>query len=146
MTIIAYRDGVLAADRRIVTEKAVTIVGDMVKIGRAKGGRWAIAGDHGCAQELLNWFSAGRVGPQPYHEDADGMLIWLPDSLSNPEMFTEGRWWRDPDAEFWAWGSGRDFALGAMGAGATAEEACKVAMMFDPCCGGTVDVLRRARR
>lgn len=41
----------------------------------------------------------------------------------------------------WAIGSGGEFALGAMGAGATAEEAVKIASKFDPFTNNKVTVL-----
>jgi ATP-dependent protease HslVU (ClpYQ) peptidase subunit len=43
-----------------------------------------------------------------------------------------------------AWGSGADFARGAMSAGATAEEAVQHAMHWDTSTGGEIIVLRRA--
>jgi len=43
---------------------------------------------------------------------------------------------------FFAMGSGKEFALGAMGQGASAEQAVDVAMRFDPGTGGEIMVLR----
>jgi ATP-dependent protease HslVU (ClpYQ) peptidase subunit len=40
---------------------------------------------------------------------------------------------------FMAWGSGRDFALGAMAMGATAREAVAVACRFNVYCGNGID-------
>jgi hypothetical protein len=41
---------------------------------------------------------------------------------------------------FGAWGSGRDFAIGAMAAGADAAAAVRAAIQFDTNCGGEIDV------
>jgi ATP-dependent protease HslVU (ClpYQ) peptidase subunit len=41
--------------------------------------------------------------------------------------------------EFQAWGTGRDYALGAMARGATAREAVEIAMRFDTSCGLGID-------
>lgn len=43
--------------------------------------------------------------------------------------------------ERWAWGSGADFALGAMAAGATAAEAVVIASQFDPHTGSDADAV-----
>lgn len=48
---------------------------------------------------------------------------------------------REPSA-FWAEGSGRDIAIGAMAMGATAGRAVQVASTFDAYTGGTITVLR----
>ena len=41
-----------------------------------------------------------------------------------------------------AWGSGSDFAIGALDAGATAEEAAKIACRRSTSCGGQVHVFK----
>ena len=46
--------------------------------------------------------------------------------------------------EFMAWGSGRDYAMGAMRKGATAAEAVEIAMEFDNGCGLGVDAMEIA--
>jgi hypothetical protein len=43
---------------------------------------------------------------------------------------------------FMAWGSGRDYAMGAMARGATAREAVEIAMRFDHHCGMGIDEVR----
>lgn len=48
-----------------------------------------------------------------------------------------------PGLPFWADGSGCDYALGAMQMGATAEQAVAVAMIWDQCTGGQINVIRR---
>lgn len=40
-----------------------------------------------------------------------------------------------------AWGSGRDYAMGAMARGANAKEAAEIAMRFDNGCGMGIDVV-----
>lgn len=42
---------------------------------------------------------------------------------------------------FMAWGSGRDFALGAMACGKSACEAVEVACKFDTGCGNGIDAI-----
>jgi ATP-dependent protease HslVU (ClpYQ) peptidase subunit len=43
---------------------------------------------------------------------------------------------------FWAFGSGRDFAIAAMACGKSAREAVEIACQFDTGCGLGVDVMQ----
>lgn len=62
--------------------------------------------------------------------DEDG--LWEFDSYCRAEQITE---------EFYAIGSGAKVALGAMHAGATAQEAVEIAKLVDPYTGGDVKTM-----
>lgn len=141
MTVIAIRDGVLAVDS--------LISGGGVNHGRAAkwaaipdlfgGGFAAASGDLARGLEGLRDLAArGEVfwprddtGVAILHLKADGS-VWL---------FELGQW-ITYDAPFYAAGSGEQIALGAMAAGATAEEAVNIACEYSQTCGGAVHVLR----
>lgn len=134
MTVIAFRDGVLAADRR-VTDGHGRQTGEVDKIGRHLGFRWAWCGDHGNAKRLLDWILSGGDGPQP--KAKSGSVVVIPDE-GQAIIYGQGTSWPVPDAEFHAWGSGSCYALGAMAMGAGAVDACLAACRFDTDCGGPI--------
>ena len=139
MTTVAYRHGIMAADTRMIQGSA--IIGDFVKIVRRKDGVLAgAAGDAGWAQAFHRWFLDGEKGDYPMlEENSKGVIVR--GRRKQVEMLEQGGWiiFKPP---FFAMGSGKEFALGAMAQGATAEQAVDVAMRFDPGSGGQIMVLR----
>ena len=122
MTTIVYRDGTLAADTRMI--QGTAIIGNISKIVRR----------HAAAQR---WFLDGEEGDPPVEDETKALVI---DPRGKVEMFeADGTIeWRAP---YLAIGSGKEFALGAMFMGATAQEAVRAAMQFDPYSGGRVMTL-----
>ncbi|SDK41836.1 hypothetical protein [Bradyrhizobium ottawaense] len=139
MTTVAYRHGIMAADTRMI--QGTAIIGSMVKIVRRDDGALAgAAGDAGWAQAFHRWFLDGEDGEFPMlEENSKGVIIRR--RRKPIEMFEQGGTivFKPP---FFAMGSGKEFALGAMAQGASAEAAVEVAMRFDPGSGGNITVLR----
>lgn len=131
MTTIAYRDGVMAAD-------SGGWIGDTVhpwtqKLAKGKDG--SLWGASGTAAEIFAFLDAvvesgdPRDWPRP-NRGADGgasfialraardgtLSLWGPDGVE-----------RFPGARYFAIGSGRDVAFGALWAGASYEDAIKAA-------------------
>jgi ATP-dependent protease HslVU (ClpYQ) peptidase subunit len=141
MTTIAYRAGVLAADTQMI--QGTSVIGQTVKIVRRKDGvLCGGAGDLAWVQGFQRWFLEGEEGDPPPLDDASKGLIIRPKKPI--EMFEEfgAIEWTSP---FVAIGSGKEFALGAMYVGATAEQAVRAAMVLDPFTGGKVMKLRHAK-
>ena len=137
MTTIAYRDGILAADTRMTQGSA--LVGNVVKIVRRKkdGALAGGAGDCSWVQSFHRWVLRGEKGDlDPPGDDSKGLLI----TRKKIELF-EASGPVEFNPPFFAMGSGRDFAMGAMAAGASAEEAVRLAMQLDAFTGGDVMVL-----
>ena len=144
MTIIAYRDGVMAADMQ--ASKGDSKMGTVRKIGRNTAGDLAgVAGDAARAAAFLRWFEKGEEGPQP-------TLIWEKDGGSfdralivrkagEPYEIYEPSGMFLMYAAYTAIGSGTPEAMGAMHHGATAEEAVAAAIAHDVHCGGDTTVL-----
>lgn len=137
MTTIAYRDGILAADRLFTAGDIRSGLGS--KIGRDGGYRWGMVGDRPGAISLFAWFKGGKPTKQPERE-AGGSLIIIYDH-GEGEVYSQGTSWPLAEAEFHAWGSGADIARGAMAMGASAEEAVQAAARFDVYTQGPFDVL-----
>lgn len=74
---------------------------------------------------------------------AEGFIVMPDDLIISFGPDYGGEWATRTWHGFYAMGSGKDFASGAMAAGATAEEAVQCAIQFDTCSGGEVQVLKR---
>lgn len=147
MSTIAYRDGVLAADSQ-VTDRG-SRVGATTKCGELPGGhRWAFVGNLQLMWTFAKWCERALASTEeaPWDtnaptwtdgNDAIGILIFPDGKVSE----YEGRGWLRTDAEFFAWGSGRNIALGAMAAGRSAAEAVEIACGIDIYTSGPVTVL-----
>ncbi|MHC2552365.1 hypothetical protein [Bradyrhizobium elkanii] len=144
MTTIAYRHGVLAADTQSIGGGAITAQ-NLVKIVKRKkdGALCGASGYLAFVQAFHRWFLAGERGRFPTFHDGDRAFVAI---KGKPiEMFESvGSFEYDP--EYVAIGSGMEFALGAMHAGANAVDAVKAAIHHDPGSGGEVMVLTHGRR
>jgi len=137
MTTIAYRDGVIAADSQCDS-------GDFrdctaIKVARNdRGDLCGAAGDLPTAQRVLAWFEAGEKGDEPRYRkeeaNGEGFIVRRDGSI---EIMDDGGHYTIK-ASYYATGSGRKFALGAMAAGATAEQAVEAAMKHDIYTGGEI--------
>lgn len=127
MTTIAYRDGWLAADSGSFAGD--TWVGSRNKIVRLKDGRHA-AGCGGSIEirAMLDWLDAGAQGPRPDKGDVEIFVVEMDGSLM---MCSQHGLQAAPNAPFHATGSGYEIALGAMAAGASAEEAVRIACRYN---------------
>lgn len=148
MTTIAYRGGVLAADTAYSNSWVVD--GRSPKIVRLPDGRLGAAtGDASFMGLWLRWCEGGCDGERPAPGlDKDGetrdtaILVELDGSLT----VYEGRGSFNYRPEYIAFGSGRGVALGAMWAGATAEQAVRAAIEHDTHTRGSVTVLELPKR
>lgn len=139
MTTIAYRDGVLAADT-LHSSDGIRI-SHRPKVERlADGSLLATKGQSGHGRALKDWIEGGRVGPQPQGdgEGSGGVCIRPGGTI---EAYEAGVFEVLSGADYWAWGSGQQIALGAMHAGAGAFEAVQAAIAHDVFSGGEITVL-----
>lgn len=144
MTTIAYRNGVLAADS--ACGRGGTHMGAVSKIIRRDDGAMAaIVGTAALQGPFFKWFVAGEDGERPTVPDPDNnnvatALVFRPDGSC--EVYECGGWYTLDPTPYYAVGSGRDVALGAMFAGADPEVAVRAAIVHDSGTGGDVTVLR----
>lgn len=136
MTTICYKAGVIAADSAVVWDGV--LIGSAVKI-RSHGDCYAVATGQLADIELFHAWVSGSDKPK-FDDDLDGIVVRSGIFTHYDEDLT-GYTFSEVDG-VWAIGSGRDFALGAMAAGSSAEEACLIACKYDVGSAGPVEVRR----
>lgn len=133
MTVIAYRDGVMAADSGSFSGGRVH--GFCKKLARADDGTlYGIVGSAAEAARFLSWVDSGREGDAPVprisnaaeNESAFYVLVARPGA--DPEMLTGFGVEPYFDAPYIAIGGASEAALGALHAGATARAAVLAAI------------------
>lgn len=147
MTTVVYRDGVLAADTLVTGGD--TRIGFKSKIAKVGNALVTATGTNALAIRFISWVREGCQGPCPpmalksavdgAEYDTTGILI-LPGGRC--VTFREGTGIQWANGPYFAFGSGQDYARGALAMGATAVEAVKAAMEFDIYTGGTIESVR----
>lgn len=144
MTTFVFDGVTLAADRRLSGGYNVP------KVFRLKDGRYAAGcGDYDYVLEIIHWLNRGSPRDElPSLPDKDdegvapadvivvspkGVVWWMTWPFLREQRLTETKV---------AFGSGRDYALGAMAAGANARQALKIAHRYDPETGMGFDCVR----
>jgi 20S proteasome alpha/beta subunit len=141
VTTIAYRNGVIAADTG--QQVGHSRVGRITKIARNDNGDLAgAAGDASYNFAFRRWFTGGESGEPPQAKETDGsfdrgVIFRVAGTI---EVFEpSGRF--ECRADYYAFGSGRPEALGALFAGATAEKAVEAAKEHDAHTFGDIETL-----
>ena len=144
MTTIAYKDGILAFDSRITGGS--TIHGWMTKGITTKTHIVAAAGAAQDIQAFFDWFEAGglqadktKFGLVDREVDIVALAV---DKKGKVTIYEDRVYPTQIDSLFYAAGSGGDVALGALGAGASAVEAVRIAAKFDSATGGPIRTLK----
>jgi hypothetical protein len=142
MTVIVYRDGVVAADS--MEAGGDLRRGSVQKIIQWEGRIAGAAGEGGDCEAFLEWVRYPVKGPPEIEPSGEGAQfegfvirqkdnIWVVDRRCIPwQIF----------APFLAIGNGAAIAIGAMEMGATAEEAVAAAIKWSPACGGDIHTIR----
>lgn len=141
MTTIAYRDGVLAADTQTSIHDGCVITPDKSKkiLRLSDGSLIAGSGIKRQISDFAKWCET-KVGEKPDTEESTIIRISLDGGVIVYDGKTDER--DVTGCPFYAVGSGAAAALGAMYAGARADQAVEIAMKVDPWTGGEVDVVR----
>lgn len=141
MTVIAW-DGIsLASDKMMVQ---VGLAMKVTKIKKVRDHLIGVSGNASAISILFDWFDKG-ADPEKWpdiQKDKDRWSYLLAITPEKKILFYE----QDPlpieiEDEFFACGSGRDYALAAMAMGASAGKAVAVASKFDVNCGNGIDVI-----
>lgn len=141
MTIVAWDGKSIAADRQ---STCVGLKETVTKIKVTDNGTiMAATGSYGGGLILMDWYDKGAKAEDypSFQQDDDKWcrLIVFESGQQSPQVYEQHPvplYFQD---KFQAWGSGRDYALGAMAAGATAEEAVKITNAHCIDCGLGVD-------
>lgn len=142
MTTIAYRAGVLAADSLIAYGSYTN--GERSKIAQCGRRVVALAGSTWLRIPLERWVNKGcpeSEVPNELLENESDFDCLILDAEGKVFCFAKGYLLPVP-GEYCAIGSGKSFALGAMAAGATAEEAVRASARHDKNTGGEVTSIR----
>ena len=151
MTIIAYKDGIMAADTQISFGGCTVRAGNKI----LKIGNWVIglSGAAVFSKHVLDTFSghepaffAPSIPKTDRMGDEDGVwalavnreypnVIWRYDRFGDPYII---------EGPYMASGAGMDVALGAMFVGASAEDAVRAAIAHCQSCGGDIQVVKVA--
>jgi len=138
MTVIAYRGGVLAADSMEVREEHLKMLNSKKAIKKL-GYLFGVSGEL-CPNNdaLMKWFFAkkGTEKRAVYHSMKFDLLVVTPEGVI--QVWDQTGSYDVIKSEFYAIGSGKEFAIGAMEMGATAVEAVNVAIRWCPTAGGRV--------
>ncbi len=148
MTTIAYKDGVMAADRRICVNGKV--IGATLKIHTVGDMVAGCSGERSEISPFLRWLESGasKESEPTWGKGEDAGFSAIVVSRVSPSGVDY--YWTTKDGvlicdhlehAYVAIGSGSALAIGAMAHGATAEESVKAAMKHDPYTGGGVDVV-----
>lgn len=141
MTTICFRDGVLAADSRAYSGHA-TPIGEKCKIYRHRNG--AMMGISttlpGLGERMGAWFLDDKNPDiEPIFSPDEGIDALEIDPHGNVFFYHNSVHPSGPlHGEFFAIGSGANYALGALHMGADAVDAVRVGIMCDPWSGGEV--------
>ncbi|MDX0180849.1 hypothetical protein GOC16_08285 [Sinorhizobium meliloti] len=142
MTTIAYRNGAIAGDT-LVSGGGIH---DCSAIKVARNERGDLAGASGTAHycyHFLEWFRGGEKNPAPdVPEDNEAFIVRAADPILIECWEEPGRF--VVSAPYYAVGSGKRLALGAMAFGATADQAVNCAAKHCVQTGGDVTVLYHA--
>jgi hypothetical protein len=144
MTVIAYRDGILAADTltTVETESGGARKFPCTKLYRKGKNVIGVSGETFPALLFVEWLGSGNPRPTALIEGgADFSALVLNrkglfeyDAYCIPEEIIMRR-----GAHFYAIGSGAKAALGAMYQGATAMVAARIACKIDYHCGEPIE-------
>lgn len=139
MTIIVWDGKSLAADRQ-GTRGDLRVLFPKIKKTTNVVGKSAILAHSGSASHtlpLFNWWEAGAepsVYPEFQKDEETGSVLVVA-SGDTCVTYTTTPYPMQVLDTYGAWGSGRDFAYGALAMGADAKTAVEIAILLCPSCG-----------
>jgi ATP-dependent protease HslVU (ClpYQ) peptidase subunit len=138
MTTIVYKDGVLAADT-LITEGNRKLPGAAIKAVRLPDGHlFAYCGSVADGETCLHALLQDEDLPPMKHTTA----ILIDHKAKRPYTYEGRGGWLKQSVKWGAWGSGSDYAYGALEMGATAVQAVKVAIKYDAGSRGPIRTLK----
>jgi ATP-dependent protease HslVU (ClpYQ) peptidase subunit len=136
MTTVAWDGRTMAADRQLTLGGTALPLKKIFQCGND------FIGCCGSVQEsmlFLSWYKDGRdPASKPKLDDGFSAMVIQAGECMRYENLLMPYLINMP---FWASGSGADYALGAMAAGKSAQEAVEIAIRFDTSSGLGIDVL-----
>jgi hypothetical protein len=140
MTVIAYRDGIMAADTIAWTANSSVKVQCRPKIRRLKECGWLLgaSGDTADIERFFGWMEG--VADRPDFKEEDYFCALCARLGGELFLYTWKLYPFEITHPFFAIGAADQFVMGAMFAGASAEEAVRLAVAHTDGAGGDVQV------
>jgi hypothetical protein len=140
MTIVVYRDGMLASDSCVSDDGVPT--GSFQKIIRTPRYLVGATGDAEGMILAMRWGMANfrQSAKDKALANCEATIIRI--NSKGVVEFWEGSAFYEVTAPFHAIGGGQHYALGALAHGATAEEAASIACQYSAVCKGPIHVLK----
>ena len=143
MTVIAWDGKTLAADSEATSGYVRGTTNKIFQISE-NGSLVGLSGDHDCCMALLVWLRGGR-NANDWPNAAQSSTGWARAMEIKPGgnvvYYEKHPYPLIIRMSFHAIGAGRECAIGAMAAGASAVRAVEIASEFVPGCGGGIDTL-----
>lgn len=136
MTTIAYKDGVIAYDSRLVVENLI-FDDEFEKMHSRDDVLFFLSGSTCDNEKFMNAYFEPELIYKNVNVEA---IVYDQSSLYRSSIDSNGIFWKSPlrANNYYAIGSGRDFALAFMDSGISAEEAIHATMKRDCFTGGKV--------
>lgn len=139
MSVIVWDGTTLAADSQTTNGN---IARASTKIWKRGDTLMAGVGALGAMQAMLNWIEGGMKPDQfPTIKPDDQLTFIIIPKTGKPVKFEDLPYPIPIEDGWYADGSGRDFAYGALSMGADARRAVEIACRYDIYCGGAVTSL-----
>lgn len=139
MTTITYRNGIMAGDTQVYHD---ALVGHAPKVHVFGNVLVGCTGANCRIRAFVAWVEAGMAGEAPGMAETTALVV-MP--TGEVRMYGEEGWCTF-EAPYYAIGSGKKFALGAMAHGADAPQAVAAAMVHDESTGGTIHCVELERQ
>ena len=139
MSCVAWDGKTIAADKQATCSGLRFKTTKLRRLATGEVLSWT--GDQDSGEMAAKWYEDG-ADPEKWPECQKDKDMWsrlIVASASGVKVFERQPIATAIEDEFMAWGSGRDYALGAMARGASAQEAIETAMKFDSGCGLGID-------
>lgn len=141
MTVLVYRDGVMAADS--MAAQAGTTYGAFRKIKRINGHLVGVSGYSLHTAAFFAWIAAGAKSDLTLKGGFIGLAASPKGRVMIYETDDDGAVHGYPlKSPYFAEGSGGAVALGALAMGATAKQAAEIACRHDAACGRPIHTIR----
>lgn len=142
MTVVAIDGKTIACDTQITYGIHAEQSDLHSKVVETDDFIFAYTGAYMLFQPWMNWFEEGRdpaaIPPANYNDN--GITLWAWDGAVLYEVNSQTPYLIKIEHSLNALGTGREYAIGALEMGATAEEAVKIACKYDTNSGGAVKV------
>lgn len=139
MSCVAWDGKEIAADKQATCSGLRVTTTKLRRIDSGEVLAWT--GEQDSGEMVARWYEQG-ADPAKWPACQSDKDLWsrlIVASGEGVKFFERQPVAVDVEDGFMAWGSGRDYALGAMARGARAREAVEIAMRFDNGCGLGVD-------